>query len=616
MSPTEPQAPTVCTLLLPPALLTLPLARLALDAGVVGSLASDGALTVGDLLQLPPRAFAGKGAFADRLEPLQRAVARALHDGLGRFGEVDCRDWPTLRAQLLGPLDDDERAWFAEFTGLSGPVARRPELARAAGVTLAEIDDRAERVRGRIAELGGPLLAQLRAELDLELAAGDGAITLAGTAQGSLLPAIAATSDDRALGLRLFAFLFPRELHLHRGTLLGMPPRHFRELMRRLPQLVPQHRLPVPVDTLMQELAASNVAVPRGVLLHLLRSEARITIELDERHGEIAAADPRSPAARLVDLLTEARQPMTLTDLVFAYRDRFRTASPQRLENQLRSGSAFVQTGPEHWALRRWLERDLAAVAPLVDKVARRLHATDGRAAVAELLHKERCGERTTWLVLDRLAYDPRVRLLGRGEACAATHRRSRVLEQLLRAFRRAAGDVITSLFVANQPAAQRRLIERLLHHNRLFVQPAPDRIDTLSNYPLDDERLRRLIALVHEQLRTRAGHATAAGLKAVIDRGDLGGAWLSPELLADVLRRHGPFEVLPGGIVASAELELTQRLRRTVRQALRESGTVLSIEEVLEARPELAAFAGCLGELLSGDPLLQSPDGRHFVLV
>jgi hypothetical protein len=613
MSQTENQTPTA--LLLPPALLTLPLARLALDASVVGSLASDGVLTVGDALNLPPHAFAGDGAFVGRLEPLQRALARALHDGLCRFGEIDCRDWPTLRAQLLGPLDDEERAWFAEFTGLSGPVARRPELARAAGVTLAEIDDRADRVRSRIAELGGPLLARLRAELDLELAAGDGVITLAGASAGSLLTAIAATGDDRALGLRLFAFLFPRELHLHRGTLFGTAPRHFRELLRQLPKLVPQHRLPVPVDTLMRELAASNLPVPRGALLQVLRSEARISIEIDERHGEIAAADPRSPAARLVDLLTEARQPMTLTDLVFAYRDRFRTASPRRLENQLRTGSAFVQIGPERWALRRWLERDLAAVAPLVDKVARRLHASDGRAAVAELLREERCNERTTWLVLDRLAEDPRVRLLGRGEACAATHRRSRVLEQLLRAFRRAAGDVITSMFVANQPPAHRRLIERLLRQNRLFVQPAPDRIDTLSNYPLNDERLRRLITLVQEQLRTRAGHATATGLKAVIDRTDLGGAWLSPELLADVLRRHGPFEVLPGGIVAAAELELTQRLRRTVRQALREAGTVLSVEDVLQARPELAAFAGCLGELLSGDPLLQSPDGRHFVL-
>ena len=67
--------------------------------------------------------------------------------------------------------------------------------------------------------------------------------------------------------------------------------------------------------------------------------------------------------------------------------------------------------------------------------------------------------------------------------------------------------------------------------------------------------------------------------------------------------------------MIASAELELTQRLRRTVRQALREAGTVLSVEEVLQARPELGAFAGCLGELLRGDPLLQTPDGRHFVL-
>jgi hypothetical protein len=615
MNSTEIQSAPITAALLPSALLTLPLSRLALDAAAVGDFATNGVLTVGDALQLPLHSFAADGAFAGRMEALQQALARTLHDGLCRFGDVDCRDWPTLRAQLLGPLDDDERAWFAEFTGLTGPVARRPELARAAGVTLAEIDDRAERVRSRIAELAGPLLARLRRELEQELLAGDGVVTLDSAAVGSLLPAIAAAGQDRALGLRLFAFLFPRELHLHRGTLFRLAPRRFRQLLRRLPALVPPQRLPVPVDTLMQELVASGDEMPRGALLHVLRSEAHITIELDERHGEVAAADPRSPSARLVDLLTEARQPMTLTDLVFAYRDRFRTASRRRLENQLRASRAFVQTGPECWALRRWLERELAAVAPLVDKAARRLQTGTGRTHISELLREERCDERTTWLVLDRLADDPRVRLLGRGEACAATHRRSRVLDELLRAFRRAAGDVITSMFVANQPEPRRRLVERLLRHNRLFVQPAPDRIDTLSNYPLNDERLRRLIVLVQEQLRSRAGHATAAGLKALVDRSELGGAWLTPELLTDVLRRHGPFEVLPGGVIASAELELTQRLRRTVRQALREAGTVLSVEEVLQARPELGAFAGCLGELLRGDPLLQTPDGRHFVL-
>ena len=607
--------PTTTTTLLPAALLALPLARLSLTAAAVGDCATNGVLTIGDALQLPPHAFAADGAFAGLLEPLQQAIARALHDGLCRFGEIDCRDWPTLRAQLLGPLDDDERAWFAEFTGLTGAVKQLPELAQSAGVTLAEIDDRADRVRARIAEQGGAVLAQLRQELDRELAAGDGVVTMHATAQGSLLPAIAAAGSDHALGLRLFAFLFPHDLHLHRGVLFGLSPRRCRDLLRRLPELVPPHRLPIAVDTLADELRRAGNDVPRGVLLHVLRSEANIQIELDERHGEIAAADPRLPSARLFDLLHDARRPMALPDLVFAYRERFRRASPQRLERHLRQNSAFIQVGAETWALRRWLERELAAVEPLVDRVARRLQGVDGRAHIADLLREDRCDERTVYLVLDRLGKDPRVRLLGRGDACAATQRRSPVLDLLLRAFRRAAGDVITSKFLDNQPPSHRRLVARLLAHNRLFVYPAEDRVDTLSNYPLNDERLQRLIALVQEQLRARAGHATATGLKVVVDRTDLGGQWLTPELLADVLRRHGPFEVLPGGIVANAEVELTQNLRRTVRQALREAGKVLSVDEVVQARPELAAFADCLGELLRGDPLVQSPDGRHFVL-
>ncbi len=105
------------------------------------------------------------------------------------------------------------------------------------------------------------------------------------------------------------------------------------------------------------------------------------------------------------------------------------------------------------------------------------------------------------------------------------------------------------------------------------------------------------------------------AALKAVVDRTDLGGEWLTPALLADVLRRHGPFEVFAGGLVARRDLAIGAFVMRAVRQALRETGTPLSVEDILQQRPDLAEFAACLSELLAADPLVQSKDGARFSL-
>lgn len=602
-------------LLLPTALLSLPLARLSLSAAEVGELATSGVLTVGDALQLPAATFEGDGLFAPALGPLRAALARALNDGLAQFAAAGCTDWPTLRAQLLGPLHDDERTWFTALVGLDGPPVGRTELARVDAVPLATIDERAERLRERLAEGQPALLARLHQELTDELAANDGVFGHLQIGAGTTLHALTHATDDRELGLRTAAFLFPREVHLHRGCLFGLSPRRFRRVLRQLPVLVPPHRLPLPIDVLLAELQADGQAVPRGALLHLLRSERQIAIELDDQQGEVAAADPRSPAARLIDVLLEARHPLQLADLVFAWRERFRTASTTAIASELRRHRAFVQVGPDLWSLRRFHERELADVAPLVDRAARKLCNLGGRHHITELLQGEGCDEATTWLVLDRLADDPRVRRLGRGELCPASPRRSRVLEQLLQDFRRAAGDVVLSMFLANQPAEHRRLVERLLRHNRLFVQPAADRVDTLANWPFNDERIRRLVALVQEQLRQRSGYVHVAALKTIVDRTDLGGTWLVPELLADVLRRNGPFEVLPGGLVARKDLDLAETVRRSLRQALREAGMPLRVDDVLRARPDLAEFADCLRGLLGADPLVQSLDGEHFVL-
>ncbi|MCA8968041.1 MAG: hypothetical protein KDC48_24380, partial [Planctomycetes bacterium] len=183
------------------------------------------------------------------------------------------------------------------------------------------------------------------------------------------------------------------------------------------------------------------------------------------------------------------------------YRERFRFASQARLRRHLATSSAFLRLAPDTWSLRAWHEQELADLAELTEATARRICQSGERRSVVELLRDEHPDERVAWLVLDRLSEDPRVRLLGRGEACAADRAQSSVMKRLLKAFRRAAGEVVRSRFVRNQPAAQRRLVERLLDNNRAFVQVAEDRIDTLTNYPFNAERMQRLIKLVREHL-------------------------------------------------------------------------------------------------------------------
>ncbi len=601
-------------LVLPASLLAVPLANLGLGKNVIQQLSGAGLLTVHDAL-LAAQQTGELGPLTDGVgQEVRGALANLLLDTLVPFAANAC-DWPSVRAQLLGPLSPNERQWLDELIGFEQEPPHAAVLARQLGITTQALADRAERLRGKLAEGASHLLTRCHHEASKDLAAFEGVLLVEHAAEGSLMQSLARTAPDRALGLRLIAFLFPREFHCQNGALFGLPPRRFRQLLRVLPSQVPPHRLPLSIDLLLTELAGLDLQVPRGVLLHVLRKELHIAIELDAEMGEVAAADPRTPAARLVELLQEVGQPMALADLVFAYRERFRHGTAPALCRQLRLRREFVLLGPDVWGLRSDHEKELLFVTPLVDKVARRLCSEGGRQHVADLLPDDERDERTVHYVLDRLAHDPRVRMLGRGDACAASHRRSRVMETLLEAMRKAAGDVVLSLFLDNQPAAHRRLIARLLRDNRLFVQPAADRVDTLANWPFNEERMQRLLVLVQKQLRHRSGYAHGAALKAAVDRTDLGGDWLTVQLLTDVLRRNGPFEVLPGDIVARAELALPAQVMRSVRAALREAKAPLSVEEVLRARPDLGEFASCLAQLLAVDPLLQSQDGVHFML-
>ena len=72
---------------------------------------------------------------------------------------------------------------------------------------------------------------------------------------------------------------------------------------------------------------------------------------------------------------------------------------------------------------------------------------------------------------------------------------------------------------------------------------------------------------------------------------------------------------VLSPGIVALKDLALPTILRRSARLALRTLGEAATIYDIVQARPDLVEFSPCLAELLLEDPLVQSPDGKYFIL-
>lgn len=605
---------------LPPKLLHLPLALLPLPNELAALLHTHGVRRVIDLCELPDGDFGNDGWLCpERTAELRTALDDAVDAGLHCFRQPAGpapRAWPEVQRQLFAPLSADESALLTAILGLEVTPCTVATYAVRAGLAQADAETLAEAVRNRLASEAASLLQELAEELRGELQAADGALEARHLAAGSLLRSLADGSNLPLLPLRLAAFLFPTWCHLQGQALLGLAPRRCRKLLRLLHQKVTPGRLPLPVAQLAEELHAEQLDAPRGALVHLLRHELRIAVELDAEHGEVAVPDPRSVARRLQDLLAECPEPMPFDEIVYAYRERFRRANRTLIEQRLREDPTVLQLGKRLWALRRRHEQELRDAGVLADKAARKLCAEGGRQSIANLLADESPDERTVHLVLDRLADDQRVRLLGRGEACPATHKRSQVLEQLLLDFRRAAGEVVETMFLANQPPARRRLVRRLLSDNRLFVAPAINRVDTLSNYPLNDERLGRLIALVKEQLASRTGYATVPALKAAIDRTDLGGSWLSARLLEDILRRNAPFEVLPGGLVARRQLRLGETIARAARAALRQSQSALSVDDMVKLRPELAEFAAYVAPLLLRDPTVHTTRGQYFTLL
>ena len=85
---------------------------------------------------------------------------------------------------------------------------------------------------------------------------------------------------------------------------------------------------------------------------------------------------------------------------------------------------------------------------------------------------------------------------------------------------------------------------------------------------------------------------------------------------LRHVLRRHGPFEILAGGVVARASLGLAGWIQQKAREALRHADLPLTTGEIVGEVPELGEFAACLQELLDREPLVETNNAMHYRVV
>jgi hypothetical protein len=604
--------------LLPERLLELRFEELGLPFELLKALRRAGWRNVGDLLRLPLEQLEGAdGVGRDQVGRIRQALERVLRLGLDQAAQpLDGATFAALLQALDGALDEGQREWLHARIGLARAPAGRRELARARNLTAEQALLYEVGLRRLLHRRAGALLTRLESEALRELQAFDGVLRADRLAPGTLLHAAGKERGDADLALRLLTFCFRRRMHRYRDVVTTVPAVRVRAAEALLRRVAQPHSLPVALPQLEQELAAHALLLPRGLLLHLLRERLRLIVTIDPQRGELVERMPDSVAQRLEEILREVDHPLSSDDLLFHYRDRHRRSRKARLLEQLRGDGRFVQVGADLWSLRSRHLDELELAATEAERIQTHVLASGGRHRVAESIDTVGTSERTLYLVIDCLRRRPALRHLGGDVFCPAEARDSQTLSELRKAMRRAMGEIPLSRFLENQPEHQRRLVGRLLRDNRMFVEPAPDRIDLLSNYPFNDDRLARLWQVIDAFLEQRQGHARLGEVVGAVNAAGLGGDFFTQHLLQDLLRRYAMFELLPGGLVARPALGLGGWILQRAREAIRAAGQALSSEEVLAEVPELASFRDTLAALLPRDPLLQSQDGLRFQVV
>lgn len=599
--------------LLPPALTQLELKRLHLNDSTMSEFAGLGARRLADLLQLDEAAWnrlldASPQAVIELRDALDRVVARGLaaHESAPQrppiappvaVRETAASDWAaSAPSELLAAL--------AVHTGWH-PLPGTPSAS-------SPIEPR--QLRQMLLALAPEWCARLRREIQRDLVSAEGALGIEQLAAGSIAARIGREASDPLAPLRLAALLAPARWNLHGRFLTELEPVELASLVRVLRRETEARRLPLLVEELETRLIRRHIHAPRGLVQRLLRDDLRRILAIDMNRGEVVLARPSERSLRLRQLLLEAGQPVAFDDLAFLWRETHHRVNRSRLRNCMLADDAFLQVGRDMWSLRVAHAADLAAAAAFVGIACDNLRREGGRRHVESLLEGA-CDARMAWMALDHLRRDPRVRYLGRGELCLAGRRSSWAMERLMAGFRRAASTVVLSRFLANQQQGERRLVERILRSNRVFVFPQPDRVDLLANYPYPPHRVRKLVALVTLHLQLHGGTTTLDSLVGAVHAGNLGGQWLDRQFLSDLLQRHCSLQFLPGGMVALPELHSLHRIRKRAREALRAAGRPLTFGELLASAPELAPYAEGLEEILHGDAMLKLlPGGRWRV--
>ena len=550
------------------------------------------------------------------LAAISKALDHLVAPGLAQMGHAPAADPTTLPGvleHLFAALSAREQEFFGKHLGFYTHAVTPADLAHTLRISERRMELRLDRIRRHLEARCRALLARLLDAGDREVARGDGALTAAAIPKDSLLHVPARAGLDPRASLRLLRFCFPNHFHLHRDALTTLPPRQIARLVRQLKDLTPRRLLPLPLAELERNLAAEKLAAPRGLLLCLLQTRG-FEVRIDPERGELVGRRHSTLGDRLQAILQRENRPLRLDDLLFTYRDRHYRAKKSRLLDALRADERFLQVGRELWSLRELHEDELALVEPESRRLAELIRTAGGRHRLKDVAAG--ASERSLFLIADCLRRDAGLRDLGCLEYCKRQEGRSPTTIAIERALKRAMGEVPMSRFLQNQPPARRRMVSHLLRANRLFVFPGKDRVDLLTNYPFNEQRLQKLFAIVEAQLKTRRGYAAVAELKQAVDQTDIGGEFLSESLLLDILGRHTCLELLPGGVVALPSLGLSGWIQQRAREALRSSRIGLTVHEILAEAPELAEFAGCLQELLAQDPMVASPDAMHWQVV
>ena len=591
-----------------------PLAEVLGDTRLARVLSRAGIVVVFDFLRTPRAELLERRGIGPRI---WERTCQALVNALGAMRDVADHDppqFPAILRRVRDALDETDRRLLDAIFG----IGRRATTPQTAAIVLrldaAGLEPRLRAIRDALAAHARPWLDAMLADARRELLVHDGVLGIDSLASGSALREASNHAPDPLLPLRLIAFWSPESLTVEGDHLCAIAAKALPDFVRAVRGQLERASPPIRVADLVRELGLP----PRrhALLLHVLVRVLGLGVTVDPRLGELVGRPRRTVAERLELLLLDASEPVAVDDLLFRHRDRFGAVKRARLNDALFAHGTFLEVGPRVWSLRARHLEELELLRPEAERIAKEIVATDARRSLGEAVRSGALSERSAFLLADLLRRESSIRPLGRGEFVPRRRGLPPLVAAIADELRRAMGEVPFARFLQNQAPARQRLVARLLRVNRCFVSPSRDRVDLLEHWPFDPARLLLLLRTVRIALADRDGYAPLARLREPLAAAGFDHEFLTEHLVLDLLRRHGDFDLLPGGIVAERGVGLARRILSEARKVLRAQPLGLSLAQMLAERPDLAEFECCLRELLHHDPLVQSQDGLRYQVI